>query len=340
MSNDSNDWIHGFQFRPYQPGDETAINDGFNEIFHTSRPLDEWRWKFQPQENEASILVVLDKHNELVCHCGGYQQWLQVDGTIYPAIQLVDVYRLQRPTTKGKSIVPHASREYFAAFCGQDKMPLAFGFPGKRTLEIGRDQLGFSEGIQMHLWHRPVPPRWQFWHTAQPCESAIVAPPTEATRPLIDGLWERAQGRYAVIQVRNYQWLMRRYVTHPHHDYHYICVYDARDDEHSQVCAWAVLRNLDGILHWLDLLWDGQDSSKLVELDSAVMQLARRMGCKRVELWLTADEQAIQVIKQQGWQWQPHPLDLFLYARSWLPQLDCDDILRRMYYTMGDTDLY
>ena len=333
------DWVQEFLFRPYQPSDEAAINDGFNEVFNKSRSLAEWQWKFQPRENEASIIVVLDQHNELICHCGGYQQWLQIDGTVYRTIQLVDVYRLRRPTTKGKPIVLYALRKLFATFCGPDTTPLVFGFPGKRTLEIGRDQLNFSEGIHMHLWSRPVPLKWQFWHKTQPFASGTsveVAHPSEANRHLIDRLWERARTRFDVIQVRNYRWLIRRYVTHPHHNYHYILLYDDR----GEVCAWAVLRNSGGILHWLDLLWDGQDSTKFVELDMAVMQLARRLECKRVDLWLTADEQAVNVIRQQGWQRKPHPLDLYLYARSWLPQLDCSDILGRMYYTMGDTDLY
>jgi len=38
-----------FIIRPYQKGDEIAINNTFNQVFGTDRSIEEWYWKKQPE---------------------------------------------------------------------------------------------------------------------------------------------------------------------------------------------------------------------------------------------------------------------------------------------------
>ena len=51
----------GYLIRSYEKGDEVSINKGFNEVFHLKRPIAEWKWKFDPEGNNSSIIVAVNE---------------------------------------------------------------------------------------------------------------------------------------------------------------------------------------------------------------------------------------------------------------------------------------
>lgn len=319
-----------FSFRPYRQGDENAINAGFNEIFNLQRSMDEWHWKYRVEKNGSWILVGVDSSGEIVTHYGAIKQRLHVDGDVYQIGQALDVFRLRRPSTKGKRLIVPTIFAFYDAFCSADNLAFQIGFPGARTKTIGEDYTGWSDTVHMHLWRRKVPRLvWSF------ASNVRQQPPTELNSHGFDTLWHRAKNRYPCAQVRDYKWIQRRYITHPHATYHYLTAYEGK-----KLTGWAILRLIDGILHWVDVLWDGEKSETFVALNRAVFRFARQHKAKELHLWLPADEQAIAILQKLGWQREPHPLALYLFAQSWHPKLQSRDILKRMYYTMGDTDLY
>ncbi len=66
--------------RPYQEGDEVAINEGFNRTFGLERSLAEWQWKFAPYRNRRWIMVAVDSKGLVMAHYAAAAVRWQLDG--------------------------------------------------------------------------------------------------------------------------------------------------------------------------------------------------------------------------------------------------------------------
>src|SRR5664280_331763 len=82
-------------FRTYRPGDETAINDGFNRVFGVNRSLDEWRWKYPAKPEGFWILLACDSNGTLLVHYGVIPVRLQAGAVTFRGGQIVDVYSVE-----------------------------------------------------------------------------------------------------------------------------------------------------------------------------------------------------------------------------------------------------
>ena len=77
--------------RPFSPGDEMAVNDGFNSAFNLDRSLDEWAWKFSPQP-EGRLIMLAEIEGDLLAHYAGVPVRFTLDGREWNAAQIVDVF--------------------------------------------------------------------------------------------------------------------------------------------------------------------------------------------------------------------------------------------------------
>jgi hypothetical protein len=217
------------------------------------------------------------------------------------------------------------AREFFRVFGAPGGLSLLVGFPGERSLGVGRAKLGYGEPVPVPVWRRAVPGSRSWWtrHGVRPGFDAAA----------VDRLWQRSAARYPVAAVRDAAWLERRFTRRPDVEYVHLGAW-RRGAGH----AGAVLRVQDGTARWADLLWDGEDPRALLALDDAAGRLARHGGATEMEMWLANDPAAEEAFARRGWTAAPHP-QAMLCAKSFRPDIDPDDVARRLYFTLGDSDL-
>lgn len=312
-------------FRPYAPGDEASINRGFNEAFGLQRPLQEWEWKFAALREGRWILVAVDSRGEVVAHYGAVPVRFQVDGEILRAGQPVDVFCLRRPDLVHGMVFVRLAREFYRVFGGPERLALLFGFPSERPLRLGKAKMSYGDPAPVPVWRRGAARRRGWWTRHELRHGFDEA--------AVDRLWHRSAMRYPVATVRDGTWLRHRYGDRSGVEYAHLSAW-----QRGEIHAWAVLRLLDGVAHWADLLWDGEDPRALAALDGAAGQLARRWGAADIEMWLANDPAAETVFSARGWATAPHP-KVKITALSFQPGVDGNEIVRRCYLTMGDSDL-
>ena len=312
-------------FRPYRPGDEIGINDGFNAVFGLRRSLDEWRWKFPDQPEGRFIMLAVDPSDRVLAHYGAVVSWVQFGDRPVVAGQIVDAY--SREEVRGTGVFSTCYEHFIASFGNPDGLPLMFGFPGRRHYEMGLKALKYIPICSVPYWSRRARRR-----IALPTWGFEVRHEFDGDE--VNDLWRRVTFRYDVTVVRDTGRLARRYRGRPGVEYQHLCVM-----QRGRTRAWAVTRAEGGVLQLAEMIWDGDDPRALAVLDQALDRLASHLHCARLELWLGNDARAEHTLSGHGWRRQPCPLDMLMVARSFSPLADLDRMQRGCYVSMGDSDL-
>lgn len=317
-------------FRPYQPGDEVAINDGFNRVFGLDRSLDEWRWKYPPEPEGRWMMLACDVRGALLAHYGAVPVRLQVGTTTVRAGQIGDVFTVPE-TRHGLG----AARTYigtvtsfFAAFGAPEKLAVLYGFPGERALRLGLARLGYDQmpPQPVSVWRRPAHRRGRLWtgHTVR-----TGFDPTAA-----ESLWRGSAERYRVGMRRDAAWLSRRFTGRPGVEYMHLVAY-----KRHEPAALAVLRPMGETMQWCELVWDGRDRRALAALDKGAAAIARTGSARQIEMWLGGDRIAEDTFAELGWERGTHPAGLVMVARSFHPEIKVATFAGAFYLTMSDADL-
>ncbi len=316
-------------FRPYRPGDETAINDGFNRAFGASRSLDEWRWKYGDAPEGRWIMLAFEAGGRLVAHYGAVPVRLRVGELTVRAAQPTDSFSLPagRHGLGAANTFQRTVAEFFSAFGGPERLAVLFGFPGERHRRLGVARLGYEQlpPQPVVVWRRPAARRRRF-------SAHTVRSGADARRA--DALWARARRRYPIAVVRDAAWLERRYAGRPGVEYVHLVA-----SLWGRPAALAVVRTGAPTLQWAELVWDGRSARALAALDGAVDEIARSSGATSVEMWLSGDPDAEAWLTANGWERASHPAGLALVARSFHPAIDVASFAGVVYLTMGDSDL-
>jgi hypothetical protein len=317
-------------FRPYEPGDEAAINASFNQAFGLGRDLDEWRWKFAEGPEGRWIIVGVDADGRVEAHYAAVPTRFQVDSYRFRAGQLVDSFTLAgvRQGLAAARAFLHAAETFFAAFGSPDKLAMMYGFPGERVFRLGMARLGYGEmpPQRVRVWVRAPAHGTRTWtgHSVRQGFDAAA----------VDDLWRRAGPRYPVAMVRDAAWLRRRFTGRPGVEYVHLSAW-----RRGGPAAWTVTRVQGATLACAELVWDGRRPGALAALDRALASRARQAGATAVEMWLVGDGRAAGILRELGWEEHDHPLGLRFGGRSFSPEVDMATIATRFYVTMADLDL-
>ncbi len=321
-------------FRPFEPGDERAVNDTFNEVFSLSRSLAEWNWKFPPRPEGRPIMLAF-AGEELLAQYAAVPATFQVDDAEWAAAQIVDVFAARRggrPFTR-RSVWSRTAERFFAELGESGRYPLLYGFPGRRALRLGALQLGYdamppqeivylrrSGGARMHRLRR-------------------LAYRAEAARdwePRLDDLWRRVRGDYPVAVVRDAERALYRLAGHPAVRYHRFLVFPRLS---TRPVGFAAFRTDGGVCRWVELVWDHGHPGALALVSVVARRLAVRLGADTEELWLNGDPAGEEILVGLGFERRPEPSGLVLVARSFSDVLDVRRLDGRIYLTMADADL-
>lgn len=322
--------------RPYRPGDEGAIEEGFRRVFGVERPAGEWAWKFPPADEEGGRRVMIGwAGGEVVAHAAAQPVRFAIDGRAVLGGHVVDAFSRPRPGLARRGVFARTVDALFATYCGSGGIAFVYGFPGARHMRLGRRVLGYAEP-------RPVPYRVKALAAAdEPSLSTRLRRRLGGLRvetgfaaSALDDLWRRAAGRYPVAAVRDGRRAAGRFAGRPGVEYLHLT---AR--RRGRPVAWAAARLEGDLLRWADLVWDGASPAALAALEEALVGRAVAAGAVGGELWLGGDPLAEALLEERGWRAAPHPQGLEMSAVAFVPGLDAADLARRSYVTLADSDL-
>ncbi|NOZ77945.1 MAG: GNAT family N-acetyltransferase [Acidobacteria bacterium] len=326
--------LEGVVFRPYRTGDEEAINRGFNEVFKTSRSLDEWRWKFPPAEGGRPIMLAFSG-NDLVAHYAGIPVMFQIGEREVPAVQIVDVFSTKagRRGFSRRGVWVRTVETFFAEFGASGRYSLLFGFPGKRALRLGVLQLGYDAMPPQEIasFHRePGGARTSVQRLAYRAE--LVG----GVEPRLDALWRRVRGDYPVAVVRDARRVSRRLSGRPGVTYHRFVILPRFS---AAPVGFVAFRTDGGVCRWVDLVWDHSHPGALALVSHLGARLAAAVEAGYEELWLNGDAAGAERLVSLGFERRPEPNGLVMVARSFDPSLDVTALDGRVFITMADADL-
>lgn len=319
--------MRGLEIRSFRPGDEEAINAGFNRVFGLQRALEEWRWKFAEAPFGRFILIAtLD--GEIIAQYATIPVRVAVDGGTFVAGQVVDIYNAKRVGMARRGIFVQLVERYYEIFGGAGNLDLIYGFAGERHSRLGVRLLRYSEALPVPFWRRDagvaLPPGGRAHSVSQGFDPASI-----------DDLWARARLRYPVAAVRDSQWVGRRFTGRPGVDYLHLGAW-----REGRLEAYGVLRLAAPVVSWAELVWDGSDPEAVAALDEEVARRVVAVGAERSELWLKNDPDVEALLARRGWRREKCPGNPLQSAVSFAPSvLDALDFCRHLYVTMGDADL-
>ncbi len=326
--------MEALEIRLWAPGDEVAINDGFNRVFGKNRSLEEWAWKYGTGSPPLPIVAAWDG-KALVAHNGGIPTRFQVDGRRITALQGADTLSLaaaeRRPEWRDAwQDVMDLFAEVAAADFG---VSLLYGFTGGRAV---------SHMVRRARWDSVEPRRIPLYVRRQrPAGRSLASRFFKARligddEPALDRLWDRAGRRYPVAVVRDAEHARRRLSGHPSVRYHRWLI---TPHLASTPAAFVAFRTDGGIVRWVDLVWDGRPGA-LELVDHLSRGLAEQTGAGSEELWLDGDEEAAGWLEVFGFEGGPDPSGVARVSRFLDESLDPESFAPERYYTtMADADL-
>ncbi len=320
--------------RPYEPGDERAINAAFNEVFGARRELDEWLWKF-PWRPEGRTIMLAWRGGELLAQYAGQPVRFQVDGVEWKALHGVDDFstRAGRRGLARRGVYVRTAEAYFDRHLWNGPHQLIVGFPGRRHLKLGILQMGYGAVPPQEI---RVLAREEGAGMGRGRRLPYRAEPARDWEPRLDTLWERVRGDYPVALVRDARRALERLAGRPRVRYHRYLLLPRFSDE---PVGFVAFRTDDGICRWLDLLWDHAHPGALELAAHLSKRLARDHGAPREEMWLTGDPAAREILHRLGFHEEPEPSGLVFLVIPFDESFDGGRVVDRVYLTMADADL-
>ena len=323
------------EIRSFRPGDEHAINDGFNSVFGKHRSIEEWAWKYRTDDPQLPIVAAWEG-DRVAAHNGGIRTEVQIDGRRVVALQGVDTYslaaKMRRPEWRAawSDVMDHFAEIAVETYGAS----LLYGFTGGRAV---------SHMVVRASWDSVEPRRIPlFVRCDRPSGRSLVsrlfrARPVADYEPALDQLWRRVNHRYPVAVIRDADFIRRRLSGHPSVHYHRWLITPRLS---STPVAFVAFRSDDGCCRWVDLVWDGRHPGALELVDHLSRRVAEQTGACREELWLDGDPDAAEWLRAFGFSDGPDPSSVARVTRILDDEVNAEALAAgRFYTTRADADL-
>lgn len=222
--------------RPYTRGDEEDINRFFNRIFHKSRTLDEWDWKFRDNpacKDPAEWIVLAERDGKMIAHYSSLATKMKYRNTVVEAGQPVDL--MTDPSARLGVRLFKDMYESNVKYNGGIAM-FGFGFPNEAAYMVGKRFLGYKDlgemvplfkrlslksackrrfkwcpGWIINLFHHLSKVFYRFVIFIKRSDKCTVVRTVDAFDERINRFWNNVKDRYEIITVRNLPYLNWRY---------------------------------------------------------------------------------------------------------------------------------
>jgi hypothetical protein len=335
-----------YRVREYRPGDESQILPIFEGSFFVPRSADRWSWEYR--ENPYGNLHVSEafaEDGQLVAHYAGFPVRFRMPDHAEPvtALHIGDTMTLPGVRHVGRgptSLLGRTVRHFYARFC-HGRVAFNYGF---NTGNIQRFSMAFVgaqrlEDLPFHVLPLPAPGlvapagSWEnlLLRRVRPWQCQRI----DSFDARFDDLLEAVAGDYGMLIERDARYLDWRYRRQPGAEYRvYACVRRAR------LVGWSVFRRRGDALVWGDALFDPHKPRAVRQILAFALAQPEHAGVTHVETWATArPEWWRSLLLSIGFEARPEPQGLGLVYVPF--ELDPGEAMRaRLYYTMGDGDLF
>lgn len=334
-----------FFIRPYREGDEEQILPMFRRSFYVDRGVARWAWEYR--ENPYGTLKISEAFSEdgrLVAHYAGYPVRFhrEAGGEVrtFPALQIGDTMTEPSIRSVGRgptSLLGRTVRHYYARNC-EGQVAFNYGF---NTGNIQRFSMSFVgarrlESLPFHVRDAqapvPVPPAWLTRLRGYRVERI------SHFDARWDELFRRVSGAYELLIERDARYLEWRYARCPDTEYSLWAIF-----RRKRLVGWSVFRpkgDQGERLAWGDALFDPRHPEAIPLLLAHILAAPEHRSARTVELWLTSRPSWwSERVRALGFEPRPEPDDLgYVFVPFGMdPE---EDFRARLYYMMGDSDLF
>jgi hypothetical protein len=324
-----------FVIREYREGDETAILDMFARSFHAPRGDAHWRWKYQNDPwGREHISVALDGDAHLIGHYAGYPiPFVDGPGELV-AHQIGDtmtdpsIRHIGRGPT---SILGRTALHFYETFC-DGRIAFNYGF---NVANIQKFSLRFLRSDRVEpVTHRQLRPgclrplsRWERYARGYALELV-----REIT-PEYDELFARVRDAYGFLVRRDARYLRWRFLECPDIPYIVVAIRTWR-----RLAGWVVFRIRERRFVLGDVLVDPHHVDALL---LALRHLVPGYPVDVIEGWFPPRPGWFDdALRRFGFETLPEPQDLSLMCVPFTMTDAVASMRERLYYTLGDSDLF
>jgi len=325
-----------FAIRSYQDGDEAAVLELFPTCFHVPRSVEHHRWKYlENPYGDRFVSMAFSPEGRLAAHYAGYPVpfWRLVGGEPRELLALQMGDTMTDPTlrhaTRGRSgLLPRTVRHFFARH-RDGTFRFFYGFNTGPIQRFCRWFIGGSRVDPVRYWRRDLDPA-PGWRAA-----GYRVERVEQVGPAWDRLFRRTAPHYRFLARRDARYLHWRYLRCP--DPGHVLLAARR---WGRLVGWGVFRRREDRLTWGDALFHPRHARAAEAVLATAVGTPDLAGAPYLEAWF-ADHPTWwrRELERLGLQPAPEPNDLGFMALSETEE-DAAELLRELYYTMGDGDLF
>ena len=322
-----------FTFRPYQSGDEQAIQISFAQVFPTYRTDDTWHWIYTHNPDGARIMLALADNGDLAAHYACTVHTAICAGRTTKVGFIRDVFSTPRyrAFTEGRrGVFVQNFMAFLAEWTGYDKLVLLYGFPSERPFRLGKLLMKYQPFSDWHYYRYNIPSQ-----LSQHNPLGFIQTPTKFDAA-IDRLWDKRAGQYSFTICRTADFLNWRFIDIPHKKY---WVWTFSTFLSPDVLGYVVIAPFTPQAQLVDFYFP-DDIQLAQSCWQQVINILRWRGVKMIETWFSAAFPQKEYMQKLGFKAHPHPNMIMPVFRIFHPELDLQWTNAHFCYTMADSDLY
>lgn len=309
-----------WQLRLASEQDVPQIRALFKQVFGLEMSEAMWAWKYADGRGNA---VLAYQDGQLVAHYGGVYREIVVDQSPDWALQGVDV--MVHPDHRAV-MTKRGAFFLVAATWLEVFVPLLFGFPSRRAMQLGQRLGIYAEA------NRISELRWKPSTHFPKLTSSLCSVDLDNSQHAAncDRLWDAMLQDHPneVIGVRNTRWLKHRYVNHPMWRYEIVAVTQRLSRRWLGV---VVFRQGEGRIELLDLIGEARYFAVLI---GQLRRICALRGCSEIYGWATdAGSKCLAVDGATT-----HDTDISVPTECWTGSERSPSLIGRWWLSVGDTD--
>lgn len=322
-----------FVTRPFRDGDEEPILDLFARSFHEPRTREHFDWKFRrdPWGNKR-ISVTFDEDGRLVGHYGAYAVPFRDGDRNLIANHIGDTMTDPAIRHIGRgpsSILGRTALHFYDTFC-EGKVAFNYGF---NVANIQRFSLKFLRSDRVEpVTYRvrgPMPAISRLARWPRGWKLELV---TDAGAEF-DEFFERVAPAYRFLVRRDAAYIRWRYLERPDVRYFVVAIRKWR-----RLAGWIAFRLKEDRFLLVDALFDPRHGDAV---EVMLRHVTPSYPISKIEAWFPPRPAWFDnVLTALGFEIRPEMSDLSLMCVPWTMSDATAAMRERLYYAMGDADLF
>lgn len=330
-----------FKIRAYCKGDEYAINDMFNEVFHQNRDINSWYWKYRDNPC-GSYLISLATAGDgtLAAHYGGYPAKLcYYTSACSTPNEFTTCHLGDKMTRKqfravgfGKSSLLAKTFMHFKETYAKD-IPFGYGFGTHHSLRFGLMFLNYAD-IELVTYRRLSLMGMSEGDAI--LEHDIAIDEVSAVDETWTDLFNNTAANYGFLIKRDATYIKWRYLQRPDRKYLVLSVRNR-----LKLVGWSIFYREADKLIWGDALFYPDCEGYVKYMLSHLKKHPISTGANFIEGWFPPRPVWWDIILNDiGFSIEAEPNNLHLTGPVFNDPDAPETLKKYFYYTLGDSDLF